>query len=55
MGRKRTAIELGTKFNRWVVVGDLGTDADGKRILQCKCICGTVRGIGAYSLKRVIS
>jgi hypothetical protein len=37
----------GEKFGHWQV---LGADATGKRI-ACKCVCGTVRIVGASALR----
>ena len=43
-------VEPGTRFGSYAVIGEGGRDRRGKRLLECRCDCGSVRKVLDHSL-----
>lgn len=52
MGRKLELPPIGTRFNKWTVIGDtvIRIFADGEKAVMCRCDCGTEKPIRLYGL-----
>lgn len=42
---------VGQKFNRLLVLSIFGKDKKSRKIIQCKCDCGTIFNVSEYSVK----
>lgn len=40
------------KFGKWTVIRRKGSDPRGEPIFECRCVCGTIRPLTSYNLRK---
>ncbi len=50
MGRKKINVVPGSRFGRWTIIAEK-SDSGSKRMIDCRCDCGTERAVWLHSLR----